>query len=68
MLSDNDLLHRGIENQLSPVYSSIHFLFFFLSTFYVKDISLAIYDRSSYKVYRITKENVFRRIDICYVN
>ena len=45
MSFDNDLLHRGIENQHSPVYSFLHMSFFFLSTFLVKDISTTILDR-----------------------
>ena len=42
MQVDNDVLFRGIANQPSPAYSSLIYLFFFLSTFFVKDISTIV--------------------------
>ena len=42
MQVDNDVLYRGIVNQPSSAYSSLYYLFFFLSTFFVKDISTTI--------------------------
>ena len=39
---DNDLLYRGIANQPSPAYSSLYFLFFFFSAFFVTDISTTV--------------------------
>ena len=41
MQIDNDVLYRGIANQPSPAYSSVYLLFF-LSTFFVKDISTTV--------------------------
>ena len=41
MQVDNHVLYRGIVNQPSPAYSSMY-LFFFLSTFFVKDISTTV--------------------------
>ena len=38
---DNDVLYCGIANQPSSAYSSLY-LFFFLSTFFVKDISTTV--------------------------
>ena len=38
----NDVLYRGIVNQPSPAYFSCIYLFFFLSTFFVKDISTTL--------------------------
>ena len=39
---DNDVLYRGIANQPTPAYSSLIYLFFFLSTFFFKDISTTV--------------------------
>ena len=55
MSIDNDLLHRGVENMHSPVYTSEYIgPIFFLSTFLSK-ISPQVYKiESSYLVYRMT--------------
>ena len=42
MQVDNDVLYSGIANQPSPAYSSLYLSIFFLSTFFVKDISTTI--------------------------
>ena len=42
MQVDNDVLYRGIGNQPSPAYSSQYLSIFFLSTFFVKDISTTV--------------------------
>ena len=42
MQVDNDVLYRGIANQSSPAYFPCIYLFFFLSTFFVKDISTTV--------------------------
>ena len=38
----NDVLYRGIANQPTPAYPSLIYLFFFLPTFFVKDISTTV--------------------------
>ena len=42
---DDDKMYRGIENRFSTVYSSLY-LFIFLSSFFVKDISTTVKDRN----------------------
>ena len=42
MQVDNDVLYRGIANRHSPAYFPCIYLFFFLSTFFVKDISTTV--------------------------
>ena len=55
MVIDNDLLHRGIENWLSPVYSSLYMSFFISLPLFSSKISPLLYKiESSYLVYRIT--------------
>ena len=39
---DNDILYRGIANQPTPLILPCIYLFFFLSTFFVKDISTTV--------------------------
>ena len=39
---DNEILYRGIANQPSPLILPCIYLFFFLSTFFVKDISTTV--------------------------
>ena len=56
MLINNDLLHRGFENQLSPVYSSLS-LSLFLSLHFSTKVSSHLYKiESSYLVYKITRQ------------
>ena len=42
MQIDNDVLYLGIANQPTPLYLPCIYLFFFLSTFFVKDISTTV--------------------------
>ena len=42
MQVDNDVLYSGIANQPTPLILPCIYLFFFLSTFFVKDISTAV--------------------------
>ena len=66
MYINNDLLHCGIQNQLSPVFSPLN-LSIFLSLFiFVKDISTTVYDRkfifgiqnNNHKLYREIEDQV----------
>ena len=45
MQVDNDLLHPGIENRLSPVYSSLYLSIFLSVYIFVKDMLTTVLDR-----------------------
>ena len=54
MKINNDLLHRGLENQLSPVYSSLY-VSIFHSLHFSSKISPQLFKiETSYLVYKIT--------------
>ena len=64
---DDDLLYRGIENQSSPAYSSLHlsnFLSFHtLMNFFVKDFSTTMQDRMLIFGMQVDDDLLYRGIE-----
>ena len=63
MKIDNDLLHLGIENQLSPVYSSLYLPIFPFLYIFVKGISTTVEDRKFIFVIQNNNDKLYHGIE-----